>query len=113
MRVVLKVPVIPASEQPAHVRLTVPTNPVRGVTVTVKLADCPGVTVIALGLTEIEKSGVAGSTVIVRHGGLGSELPVVSIVVMVGPKIPGVLKVIGPGACEVEVAGDPPGKTQE
>ena len=52
-----------------------------GVTVTVKVADWPGTTSLADGLTAIEKSGVGGVTVIVRVGGLGSEFPVASITV--------------------------------
>jgi len=43
--------------------------------VTVKVADPPGFTSCADGLTAIEKSGAAGVTVMVRVGGLGSELP--------------------------------------
>src|SRR5262249_62388712 len=63
-------------------RLTVPVNPLMGVTVTVKVVDCPGTTSLAPdGFTAIEKSGVGGVTVIVRVGGLGSELPVLSITV--------------------------------
>jgi hypothetical protein len=62
-------------------RLTFPVNPVSGVTVTVNVVDCPGVTTLAGGLTAIEKSAVGGVTVIVRVGGLGSELPLESITV--------------------------------
>ena len=62
-------------------RLTVPLNPVRDVTVTVKEADCPGTTATDVGLTAMEKFAVVGSTVIVRVDGLGSELPLLSITV--------------------------------
>jgi hypothetical protein len=62
-------------------RLTVPVNPLRGETVTVKVVDWPGLTAFEEGLTVIEKSAVDGSTVIVRVGGLGSELPALSITV--------------------------------
>jgi len=65
-------------------RLVEPANPLRGVTVTVKLLDCPGKTAPDEGLTVIEKSALCGSTVIVRVGGLGSELPLVSIRVSEG-----------------------------
>jgi hypothetical protein len=49
----------------------------------------------------------------VRVGGLGSELPAASISVKETLYSPGVLNVMLPGFCAVEVAGDPPGKTQE
>jgi len=62
-------------------RVTAPLNPLRGETVTVKLVDWPGVTACEEGLTTIEKSALVGSTVIVRVGGLGSELPMLSITV--------------------------------
>ena len=63
------------------VRLTFPLKPLTGVTVTVKAADPPGMTAFAVGLTEIEKSALGGNTVMVRDGGLGSELPLASITV--------------------------------
>ncbi len=50
---------------------------------------------------------------IVRVGGFGSELPVASITVSETVYIPGVLNVTLPGFCAVDVAGEPPGKTQE
>src|SRR2546427_396922 len=78
-------------------RLTVPLNPLRGVTVTVNGADWPGRTVCDAGLTAIEKSALSGSTVIVRVGGLGSELPLLSITVNDGTEGPGVLKGTRPG----------------
>jgi hypothetical protein len=62
-------------------RFTELLNPLREVTVTVNVADCPGTTATDVGLTAIEKSGVAGSTVMVRVDGLGSELPLLSITV--------------------------------
>src|SRR5215470_6802729 len=62
-------------------RLTVPAKPLFGVTVTVKVFDCPGVTTFAEGLTAMSKSGVAGVTVMVRVGGLGSEFPLPSMTV--------------------------------
>jgi hypothetical protein len=65
------------------------------------------------GFTAISKPGLAGRTVMVRVGGLGSELPVPSITVREATYVPGVLKVTLPGFCAVEVAGDPLGKTHE
>ena len=59
-------------------KLTIPVNPVTGVTVTVNAADWPGVTTCADGPTTIEKSAAGGVTMIVRVGGLGSELPLAS-----------------------------------
>jgi hypothetical protein len=94
-------------------RLTGPLNPVSGVIVTVKAAACPGRTCAAGGLTTIEKSGLDGRTVIWRVGGLGSVLPKKSIAVNDVRYVPGVSKVTLPGFCSVDVAGDPPGKTQE
>jgi hypothetical protein len=94
-------------------RLTVPVKPVTGVTVTVNVVDWPGVTSCPGGLTAIEKSAVGGVTVIVRVGGLGSELPLESITVSEVTYIPGVPNVTFPGVCATDVAGDPPGKTHE
>src|SRR5437870_13735870 len=62
-------------------RLTVPLNPLRGVTVTVKVVNWPGMTALDVGVITIEKSGLGGSTAMVRRGGLGSELPSASITV--------------------------------
>jgi hypothetical protein len=62
-------------------RFTAPLNPVRGETITVNMVDSPGLTACEEGLTAMEKSGLVGSTVIVRVGGLGSELPLLSIAV--------------------------------
>src|SRR5678815_1886045 len=59
------------------------------------------------------KSGVAGVTVTIRVGGLGSEFPLASITVSEVVYLPGVLKVTLPGLCAVEVAGVPPGNTHE
>ena len=50
---------------------------------------------------------------IVRVGGLGSELPVASITVSEIVYVPGTLNVTFPGFCAVDVAGVPPGNTQE
>jgi hypothetical protein len=61
-------------------KLTVPLNPLRGVTVTLKAADWPGRTDCDEGLTAMSKSG-SPRTVIVRVGGLGSELPAASMTV--------------------------------
>jgi len=47
----------------------------------VKVAESPGKTACDTGLTAIEKSALSGNTVIVRVGGLGSELPLLSITV--------------------------------
>src|SRR5262245_37377868 len=78
--------------------LTLPTlrftellNPLREVTVTVKVADWPGTTATDMGLTTIEKSAVDGSTVTVRVDGLGSELPLPSITVSDVTYVPGVM----------------------
>jgi hypothetical protein len=71
------------------------------------------VTICAGGLTAIEKSAVAGVTVIVRVGGLGSELPLASMRVSEATYVPGALKVTLPGLCPTDVAGEPPGKTHE
>ena len=62
-------------------KLTVPLKPVSGITVTVKLADCPGTTVLEGGPTAILKSGLDGVTVTIRVGGLGSEFPLPSMTV--------------------------------
>jgi hypothetical protein len=62
-------------------RVTAPLNPLRGETVTVNAVYWPGITSCEAGLTTIEKSALVGSTVIVRVGGLGSELPLLSITV--------------------------------
>src|SRR5262245_63057605 len=61
----------------------------------------------------MEKSGLVGSTVIVRVGGLGSELPVASITVSEVMYVPGTPNVTLPGFCAVDVAGVPPGNTHE
>jgi hypothetical protein len=94
-------------------KFTVPVKPLRGVTVTVYVASPPGTTSCAGGPTVIVKSGLVGSTVIVRVGGLGSELPVPSITVSEMVYVPGTLNVMFPGFCAVDVAGFPPGNTQE
>src|SRR5437762_7359185 len=94
-------------------KFTVPVKPLRGVTVTVYVASPPGTTSWAAGPTVMEKSGLAGSTVIVRVGGLGSELPVASITVSEMVYVPGTPNVTFPGVCAVDVAGVPPGNTQE
>ena len=96
-------------------KFTVPVKPLRGVTVTVYVVSPPGTTSCAAGPTVMEKSGLAGggSTVIVRVGGLGSELPVASITVSEIVYVPGMLNVTFPGFCAVDVAGVPPGNTQE
>jgi hypothetical protein len=94
-------------------KFTVPVKPLRGVTVTVYVVSPPGTTSCAAGPTVMEKSGLVGSTVIVRVGGLGSELPVASITVSEIVYVPGTPNVTFPGFCAVDVAGFPPGKTQE
>ena len=94
-------------------KFTVPIKPLRGVTVTVYLARPPGTTSCAAGPTVMEKSGLVGSTHIVRVGGFGSELPVALITVSETVYILYVLNVTLPGFCAVDVAGEPPGKTQE
>jgi hypothetical protein len=94
-------------------KVTGPVNPLRGVTVTLNAVELPGRTVFAEGLTEMSKSALDGRTVMVRVGGLGSELPVASIAVKDAVYSPGVLNRTLPGFCAVDVAGDPPGNTQE
>ena len=94
-------------------KFTVPVKPLRGVTVTVYVVSPPGTTSCAAGPTVMEKSGLVGSTVIVRVGGLGSELPVASMTVSEVVYVPGPPNVTSPGFCAVDVAGVPPGNTQE
>lgn len=94
-------------------KFTEPVNPDSGVTVIEKVAACPGSTWAEEGLTAIEKSGVDGRTVIWRVGGLGSLLPKLSITFNDTTYVPGMPKVTFPGFCSVDVASDPPGKTQE
>jgi hypothetical protein len=94
-------------------KFTVPVKPLRGATVTVYVADPPGTTSCTAGPTAMLKSGLVGSTVTVRVGGFGSELPVASITVSEIVYVPGTLKVTFPGFCAVDVAGVPPGNTQE
>ena len=94
-------------------KFTVPVKPLRGATVTVYVVNPPGTTSWADGPTVMEKSGLLGSTVIVRVGGLGSELPVASITVSEVVYVPGAPNVTFPGFCAVDVAGVPPGNTQE
>jgi len=65
----------------ATLRFTVPLNPLNRFTVTVNVEKPPGVSACAEGPTLSEKSGVDGVTLIVRVGGLGSELPLESITV--------------------------------
>ena len=86
-------------------KFTVPVKPLRGVTVTVYVVSPPGNTSWAAGPTVMEKSGLVGSTVIVRVGGLGSELPVASITVSEVVYVPGTPNVTFPGFCAVDVAG--------
>jgi hypothetical protein len=94
-------------------KFTVPVKPLRGVTVTVYVVSLPGTTSWAAGTTVMEKSGLVGRTVIVRVGGLGSELPVASITVSEIVYVPGTPNLTFPGFCAVDVAGVPPGNTQE
>jgi hypothetical protein len=92
---------------------TGPLNPLSGVTVTLNVVDWPGRTVFDEGLIAISKSGFTGKTLMVRVGGVGSELPTPSIRVSETVYSPGELNVTLPGFFAVEVAGDPPGKTHE
>ena len=97
-------------------KFTVPVKPLRGVTVTVYVVETTApsrTTSCAAGPTVMEKSGLVGSTVIVRVGGLGSELPVASITVSELVYVPDTPNVTFPGFCAVDVAGVPPGNTQE
>ena len=105
--------VIPVGKAPPTVKSTVPVKPLRGVTVTVYVESPPGTTSCAAGPTVMEKSGLVGSTVIVRVAGFGSELPVASITVSEIVYVPGTPNVTFPGFCAVDVAGVPPGNTQE
>ena len=107
--------VIPAGKPDSlpTLKFTVPIKPLRAVTVTVYVVSPPGTTSRAAGPTVMEKSGLLGRTVIVRVGGLGSELPVASITVSEIVYVPGTLNVTLPGFCAVDVAGEPPGNTQE
>jgi hypothetical protein len=95
-------------------KFTVPVKPLSGVTVTVYVVFPLGTTSCAAGPTVMEKSGLAGggSTVIVRVGGLGSELPVPSLIVSEIVYVPGTPNVTF-SFCFVDVAGVPPGNTQE
>ena len=94
-------------------KFTVPVKPLRGMTVTVYVVSPPGTTSCAAGPTVMEKSALVGRTVIVRVGGLGSELPVASMTVSEVVYVPGAPNVTFPGFCAVDVAGVPPGNTQE
>ena len=94
-------------------KFTVPVNPLKGATVTAYVARPPGITSCAAGPTVMEKSGLVGSTVTLRVGGLGSELPVASITVREIVYVPGTPNVTFPGFCAVDVVGVPPGNTQE
>jgi hypothetical protein len=78
-------------------RLIAPTEPATDATATLKVVDWPGTTDFDEGLTAIEKSALGGRTVIVRVGGLGSELPLESITVSEITYVPGVLNVTFPG----------------
>jgi hypothetical protein len=112
----LKPPLVTPLGKPdwlATLKFTVPVKPLRGVTVTVYVVDPPGNTSCVAGPTVMEKSALVGSTVIVRVGGFGSELPAASITVSETVYIPGTLNVTFPGFCAVDVAGQPPGNTQE
>src|SRR5260221_1801407 len=93
-------------------KFTVPVKPLRGVTVTVYVVLPPGTTSCAAGPTVMEKSGLVGSTAIVRVGGLGSELPVASLIVSEIVYVPDTPNVTF-WFCAVDVAGVPPGNTQE
>jgi hypothetical protein len=112
----LKPPLVTPVGKPdslSTLKFTVPVKPLSGVTVTVYVVSPPGTTSCAVGLTVMSKSGLVGSTSIVRVGGFGSELPVASITVSETVYVPYVLNVTLPGFCAVDVAGEPPGKTQE
>jgi hypothetical protein len=94
-------------------RATFPVKPTRGVTVTVKAADWPGVTDRQSGVTSMSKSPLAGLTVMIRVGGLGSEFPLASIAVIETTYVPAAGKVTLFEPCDVEVPGTPPGNTHE
>ena len=112
----LKPPLVMPAGKPDSLptlKFTVPVKPLRGVTATVYVASPLGTTSCAAGLTVMSKSGLVGSTVIVRVGGFGSELPVASMTVSEIVYVPGPPNVMFPGFCAVDVAGVPPGNTQE
>jgi hypothetical protein len=94
-------------------KFTVPVKPLRGVTATVYVVFPPGTTSRAAGPTVMAKSGLVGSTVIFRVGGLGSELPVASLIVSEILYVPDTPNMTFSGFCAVDVAGVPPGNTQE
>jgi hypothetical protein len=98
-------------EEMSRERFTVPVNQASGVTVTVYCTDCPGLISHHCGSTASSKSGPHGCTVIVRVGGLGSELPVASITVSETACLPGTSNVTLPGVRWLDVSGVPPGKT--
>src|SRR5438477_9921288 len=93
--------------------ITVPVKQLSVLNVKVYVVSPPGTTSCAAGLTVMSKSGLVRSTVIVRVGGFGSELPVASITVSETVYVPGVLNVTLSGFRAVDVAGEPPGKTHE
>ena len=72
-------------------------NPLSGVTVTVKVRRLARDDRSRRGDRDLEVGG-GGSTVIVRVGGLGSELPLASMTVSERDVVPGVLKVTFPGS---------------
>src|SRR3954447_17398952 len=79
----LKLPLTPVGNPDSLVTVsaTAPVKPSKAVTLTVYVASPPGVTSTAAGPAVMLKSPVVGSTVIVRVGGCGSELPLESITV--------------------------------
>src|SRR5262249_30512553 len=85
----------------------------RAATVTVNVADWPGRTARDEGVTAIAKSGLGGSTVIVRVGGLGSGGPAASITGGGGTLGPGIVKVTFPRVWAGGVGCGPPGKIHE
>src|SRR5262249_23044254 len=94
-------------------KVTDDANPLSGVTVTVNVFAWPGATVWDDGVMSMSKSALGGRTVILRVGGLGSELPAASTTVIDTVYSPGALKMTEPGVCAGEPSREPPGNTQE
>ena len=77
------------------------------------MADWPGMMVLDAGDTAMSKSAVAGTTLILRRGGLASELFAASSNVNDATYSPAAANVTLPGVLAVDVAGVPPGKIHE
>ncbi len=106
--------VTPAGKFPSvnALSVTVPVKPARAVIVTLNVADWPGWINRDCGSTAISKFAVAGRTLILRVGGLGSVLLFPSTSVRDAMYSPTAEYVTAGGCCSVELAGVPPGNTQ-